>query len=85
MQLVGYGSGKAIADRAVIDFTDGRELCRGAGEEHLVGDVEELARNTALLDSHSQIAYQGNGGVAGDARQDGKTRLGRVDQSFWLC
>ena len=47
----------------------GRDLGGGAGEEHLVGDVEHFARDHLLDHRNLQVARDLQDGIAGDARQ----------------
>ena len=44
LQRLGDRPARAVADRDLVDRADRRDLDRRAAEEHLVGQVEELAR-----------------------------------------
>src|SRR5262249_12049605 len=51
-------AGLAAADPTVIDVADRRDLRRGAGQEHLVGDVQLVARDQLLADLDAVLAEQ---------------------------
>ena len=50
------GPAPAVADRVVVDLADRHELGGGAGEEHLVGEVELGARDVALDHLVAEVA-----------------------------
>ena len=49
-------AGLAVLDQDAVDGADGRDLGGGAGEEDLVGDVEDLARERLLDDRDAEVA-----------------------------
>ncbi len=50
LELLGDRTALAFADGNLVDGAHWRDLRSGAGQEHLVGDVQQLARNVLLED-----------------------------------
>src|ERR1700679_3597518 len=70
VQRGGDGAHASVADEDAVDGAEVRYLCGGAGEEGLVADVEELARQCLLDDRDAELAGQHEDRVAGDSVQD---------------
>src|SRR5262249_27281014 len=66
----------ALADAAVVDLADGRDLRGGAGEEALVRQPELVARDAPLVHGDALLAGEGEDRVARDALED-RAREGR--------
>src|SRR5215208_5964644 len=66
------------SDLDPVDRADRRQLGGGTGEEELVGDVEELAREELLLHLVAQVAGDAGDRIAGDAVEDAGRERRRV-------
>src|ERR1039458_6065632 len=69
LQLLRDGAAMALADRDAVDGANGRDLRGGSGKEHLVGDVEHLARHDGFNHRDIEILGQTQNAVARDAGQ----------------
>src|SRR5262245_24931068 len=69
LERLGHGAAGALAHRDLVHRADGRDLRRGAREEQLVGQVQQLARDPFLGHGDAEPPGQGQHGVAGDARE----------------
>jgi hypothetical protein len=67
----GDGAHGSVADQDAVDGAEVGDFCRGAGEEGLVANVEELAGEGLLDDGDAHVAGEDEDGIAGDAVQDG--------------
>src|SRR5690606_23444400 len=63
-------TGLAAPDLAMVDLADRRDLGGGAREEHLVGDVQLVARDRRLDDLDALLAEQRDRGLARDPGED---------------
>src|ERR1700758_4884228 len=70
-KLMRDGPGGAVLDQDAIDGADRGDLRGGAGEENLVRDVEDLARQRLLDNRDAEMARQREDRVAGDAAEHG--------------
>ena len=68
--LFGHWPNVAVADRAVVQLADGRDVGSGPGKEDLVGEIKLAAPYAALNDLHAKLVLsQLEGRVPGDAGQ----------------
>src|SRR5690606_12928509 len=74
LQRPGDRAAAAAADLAAVDLADRRHLGGRAGEEDLVGDVQLVARDAALLDRDAAVAGQHQDRLARDAGEHGGQR-----------
>src|SRR4029453_16378149 len=63
LQRRGHGPPASLADRDLVDRTNGGNLHRGSAEERLVSHVDEFARERLLADVESKIACECQDGV----------------------
>ena len=69
----------AFADRDLVDGAHGRDLRGRARQEHLVGDVQHLARNVLLEHLDAGGLRETHDGVTRDARQNRRGDGRRVE------
>src|SRR5580658_3219848 len=69
LQPLGNRTAMALAHWDAGDRANGRDFRGGSGKEHLVGDVQHLARHDGFDHRNIQILGQANHGVARDAGQ----------------
>src|ERR1700694_283318 len=69
-------SGLAATDQVIVDLADRDELGSGAGQEHLVGEVQLRPSEVALDDLMPEIAGDLQGRLAADPVEDGCVRVG---------
>ena len=55
LERLGDRAAAAVADRDLVDRPDRRDLDGRADEEHLVGDVEQLARQHLLAHLEAEV------------------------------
>src|ERR1039458_7107947 len=79
LQLLRDGAAMALADRDAVDGTNGRDLRGGSGKEHLVGDVEHLARHDGFNHRDIEILGQTQNAIARDAGQHRGAQRRRVE------
>ena len=70
LQLLGDRSALAIANLAVVDLADRRQLGGRAGQEDFVGDVEVVAGERGLDDFEAPVAGDLDDRMARDAVED---------------
>ena len=59
----------AFADDAVVQFPDGSDFRRRAGEEGLIGEIDIVAGEEFRFHAEAHVFGQGDDGLAGDAVQ----------------
>src|SRR5580692_10042685 len=69
LQFLSDRAAAAFADLDTVDGADGGDLRGGSGEEHLVRNVEHLARHNGFDYWNIQILGQTQNGIAGNAGQ----------------
>ena len=85
----GDRSHAAFADDDAVHGTHRADLHRRAGEEDLVGLVEQVARDRRLAHGYAEVGGDGADAVAGDALQDAVAEPGRDqfvaddEKMFW--
>src|SRR5690606_22066418 len=67
LELLGDGAAASVADPAVVELADRRDLGRRAREEGLVRDVHLVAGDALLDHLDAEVPGDGDHGIAGDA------------------
>ena len=82
MRLV-TGPQRAFAHLNAIDATHRRNFSRGTGHEHFISQVQGFAGQYLLAHFDTQIFCQLDDGVAGDARQRGRSEWRRKQNAVF--
>src|SRR5713101_5421122 len=81
LDLLGERTHLADSDPTIVDLAHWRDLRRGAAHERLVGAVEVVAREAALLDRDPLVLRDAQDAFARDPLEDAAGDRGRVEDA----